>query len=203
MTYSPLAESPGLQRYGQWTNSFSRIFSLLDGLLFYRPLRSLLIILIWNRTRQELNPFYTWLLSVFWTATVIGTNWLINSSLRLFQSGEIPFILSQIVDRTVLRLAFPFFSVCRFKFLRFSAWWKSGKSISEVSKKSFWQIDRQVGKSAAKSACDLSNKRFHTLIPSTIPLQRSFCSSIGHISQYSIQGTNCLSKIIFVLDHSF
>ena len=64
----------------------------------------------------------------------------------------------------------------------------------------FWGVkkefltDRQVWKSAAKSACDLSNGRFHTLIPSTIPLQRSFCSSIGHISQYSIQGTNCLSK---------
>ena len=56
-------------------------------------------------------------------------------------------------------------------------------------------IDRS-GK-VPKSACDLSNVRFHTLIQITIPLQRSFCSSIGHISQYalhSIQGTNCLSK---------
>ena len=89
-------------------------------------------------------------------------------------------------------LAFPFF--------RFADSNSFGSQLDENLANQFLRCqkefltDRQVGKSAAKSACDLSNGRFHTLIPSTIPLQRSFCSSIGHISQYSIQGTNCLSK---------
>ena len=44
--------------------------------------------------------------------------------------------------------------------------------------------DRQLSSKVPKSACDLSNMRFHTLIWyiffKLIPLQRSFCSGIGH-----------------------